>query len=282
MSSVSSRVRYENPADGVARIVLARPEARNAQDKAMLYELNDAFDRACQDNNVKVIVLAADGPDFSAGHDLGDVDTPVDAFAPVGCWGDFDAPGAEGYLAKEQEYYLGLCWRWRNIPKPTIAQVQGRAIAGGLMLVWTCDLIVASDDAQFSDPVVAFGVNGIEYFAHVWELGARRAKEVLFTGAAISAAEAADIGMVTRVVGRADLERETLALARRIAERPMMGLKLAKMSVNQSVEAQGLWTAIQSAFSLHHLGHSHNMRVHGSLGDPAGASVIRRLAKNES
>jgi len=282
MDTSSSRVRYEQPAAGVARIVLARPEVRNAQDKKLLYALNDAFDRASQDDAVRAIILAADGPDFSAGHDLGDIDVPMSGFEPVSCWGGFEAAGAEGYLAKEEEYYLGLCWRWRNIPKPTIAEVQGRVIAGGLMLVWPCDLIVASDDAQFSDPVVAFGVNGVEYFAHVWELGARRAKELLFTGDPLSVWEAAALGMVNRVVARDDLQRATLELAQRIAERPTMGIKLAKMSVNQCLEAQGLWSGIQAAFSLHHLGHSHNMQVHGSLGDPAGAQVIRHSMKAAS
>ncbi len=173
----------------------------------------------------------------------------------------------------------GLCWRWRNLPKPTIAQVQGRVIAGGLMLVWPCDLIVASDDARFSDPVVAVGVNGHEYFVHAWELGARRAKELLFTGEEMTAAEAERIGMVNRVVPREELEKTTLALAEKVAARPSFGLTLAKQAVNQSQDAQGLWTAIQSAFSLHHLGHTHNRLSHGVLVDPEGAELVRQELK---
>ena len=103
------------------------------------------------------------------------------------------------------EIYLEMCERWRNLSKPTIAQVQGRVIAGGLMLVWPCDLVVASDDATFSDPVVAFGVNGVEYFRHPFEVGSRRAKEWLFTGDDITAAEAHAIGMVNKVVPAAEL-----------------------------------------------------------------------------
>ena len=263
----------------IARIVLDRPDSRNAQDKALLYELNDAFDRASQDDDVKVIILAAEGPDFSSGHDLRDVETPMSGFRTVGCWGGFELPGAEGYFALEEELYMGLAWRWRNIPKPTIAEVQGRVIAGGLLLVWPCDLIVASEDASFSDPVVAFGVNGVEFFSHVWELGARRAKHLLFTGAAMSASEAHAIGMVADVVPADELSEATLEMARAIAAQPSIGLKLAKLSVNQSQEAQGLWSAIQSAFSLHHVGHSHNMQRFGLLGDPEGADVIRRLSK---
>ncbi len=277
--SEAPRIRYEEPAEGIARIVLARPEMRNAQDKRMLYELNEAMDRAAHDGRVRVIILAADGPHFSSGHDLRDASPDMSRFRTVGTWAGWDKPGAEGYMSIECEIFLGFCWRWRNIPKPTIAQVQGKVIAGGLMLVWPCDLIIASEDAEFSDPVVAFGVNGHEFFVHPFELGARKAKEMLFTGAAISAAEAASLGMVNKVVPRERLEEEALAMAKRIAERPTMGLRLAKLSVNGSLEAQGLWNSVQTAFYLHHLGHSHNVQVHGMLVDPKGAEVIRRDAK---
>jgi enoyl-CoA hydratase len=272
-------IRYEKPVAEVARVVLARADTRNAQDKKMLYELNRAFDQAVRDDEVKVIIVAADGPHFSSGHDLRDTSKMSD-FEPVGPWGGFELPGDEGYLAQEQEIYLGLCWRWRNLPKPTIAQVQGKVIAGGLMLVWPFDLIVASEDATFADPVVAFGVNGHEYFVHTWEVGARKAKEMLFTGAPLSAEECRQLGMVNHVVARDELEQFTLDLARRIASRPGMGLKLAKQAVNQSLDAQGQWTAVQSAFTLHHLGHSHAQQVHGVRIDPSGIQVIRREAKS--
>ncbi len=265
----------EHPAPGIARIVLDRPAKRNAQTKQMIYELDAAFSAVAQDDAVRVIILAANGPHFSAGHDLGDYETPMDAFSPVTNWGGFTLPGAEGYMAVEAEIYLGMCWRWRNIPKPTIAQVQGKVIAGGLMLVWPCDLVVCSTDATFSDPVVVFGVNGHEFFTHVWELGARRAKQMLFTGDAITAAEAEQIGMVNLVVEPDQLANATLELAERIALRPTMGLKLAKLAVNQSLDAQGQWQAVQAAFGLHQLGHSHNREVFGTYIDPSGAEIIR-------
>jgi enoyl-CoA hydratase len=268
------RVRYDQPAKRVARITLARAETANAQDYLMLSELNQAFDRAARDPAVRVIVLAADGKHFSSGHDLRDR-TDIEDLRPVGTQCHFGEPGAEGYMAREAEMYVGLCWRWRNIPKPTIASVQGKVIAGGLMLVWPMDLIVCSEDATFSDPVVAFGVNGHEYFVHPYEAGARLAKEMLFTGRAITADEALRHGMVNRVVPRDQLEAETLALAGHIARRPMFGLTLAKQSVNQSQDAMGLHTAIQAAFGLHHVGHNHNMRLFDSLVDPSGMAVIR-------
>ena len=273
-------IRYEKPAAGVARIVLNRPDKANAQDKQMTYELNSAFDRAAFDNTVRVIILAAEGRHFSSGHDLSD-QTSISEFNSVNNWGGYDQPGAEGYMSIEQEIYLGMCWRWRNLPKPTIAQVHGKTIAGGLMLVWVCDLIIAGEDATFSDPVVAFGVNGVEYFAHPWEVGVRKAKEMLFTGDEISAEEALTLGMVNHVVPIESLEEFTIDMASKIAKRPSMGLRLAKQSVNQAQDAQGLWTALQAAMSLQQLGHSNNMQVHGMLIDPNGLEVIKNQSKDK-
>jgi enoyl-CoA hydratase len=264
------RVRYEEPAEGVARVVMARPEARNAQDRRMTYELNDAFDRACADDRVGCIILAGDGPHFSSGHDLRD--RGRFEHAPVSTWGgSMRRPAAEGHMAFEQEVYLGMCWRWRNLPKPMLAEVQGRVIAGGLMLMWVADIIVASDDASFQDPVVAFGVNGVEYFGHPWELGVRKAKELLFTGDVLSAQEAKSLGMVNQVVPRADLSAYTLAMAQKIASKPSMGLKLAKLSVNQAQDAMGFWNALQMAMSLQQLGHANNQERFGMRADPSGA-----------
>lgn len=272
------RIRADRPRPGVARVTLARPDKANAQDRKMLYALDAALADAVADDDVKVIVVAADGVHFSAGHDLRDQE-PLSNFETVTMNGGFEEPGQHGMMSTEQEIYLGLCWRWRNLPKPTIAQVQGKVIAGGLMLVWPFDLVVASDDATFSDPVVAFGVNGNEYFTHTWELGARKAKEMLFRGRAMTAAELARLGAVNAVVPRADLEAATLAMAEEIAAQPAMGLKLAKLAVNQSLDAQGQWTALQAAFSLHHLGHANARAVHGIPVDPSGARRIRDLAQ---
>jgi enoyl-CoA hydratase len=264
-------VLYEEPVSGVARITMNRPEVRNAQDPQMTYDLNAAFDHAAQDNAVKVIILAGSGVHFSAGHDLrANYRGLNQSFPVVGTWAGSDLPGAEGHMALEEEIYLGMCRRWRNIPKPTIAQVHGKCIAGGLMLVWVCDLIVASDDAAFQDPVVQMGVCGVEYFVHAWELGARKAKEVLYTADWITAAEAHQLGMVNHVVPRAELDNFTLELAKRIAAKPSFALKTTKEAVNQALDAQGQWQAILSAFTLHQLCHSHNMQLYGVPIDPSG------------
>jgi enoyl-CoA hydratase len=259
-------LRYETVDTGsIARITLSRPGKRNAQDRRMLAELNDAFTRASLDDTVKVIILDGDGPHFSSGHDLydhvawaNDPDDVTGGFGvrPVGIAGGFARPGSEGQMAYEEEIYFRMRRRWHDLPKPTIAQVHGKTIAGGLMLMWVCDLIVASDDALFSDPTVGFGVNGVEWFSHPWELGIRKAKEMLFTGDFLSAGEAHRLGMVNHVVPRADLADFTLMLARKIATKPSFALRLAKMSINQALDAQGFWTAQQSAFNLQQLGHA--------------------------
>ncbi len=171
-------------------------------------------------------------------------------------------------MAMEEEIYFQMCWRWRNIPKPVLVAAQGKTIAGGLMLLWVADVIIAADDAQFSDPVVGMGVNGVEYFGHPWEWGARKAKELLFTGDWVSAEEARALGMVNHVVPRAELEQFTMDMAARIAQKPSFALKLAKESVNQTQEAQGMYTAMRSAFSIQHLAHAHNRVRFGIPVDP--------------
>jgi len=171
------------------------------------------------------------------------------------------AGGRDLRYARELEVYLGMCRRWREIPKPTIAMVHGACIAGGLMLAWVCDLIIAADDAFFADPVVRMGIPGVEYFAHPWVLGPRAAKEFLFTGDRFDAARAHRLGMVNRVVPRASLEEETLALANRVAEMPRFGLALAKKAVNQAEDQMGLRSGMDSVFGLHHFAHAHNAEV---------------------
>ena len=271
-------ITVDAPDAGVARIMLNRPEKANAQNPRMLHELDRALEDAARDASAKVIVVAAEGRHFSSGHDLA-VDDDWDREAgAVGPWSGFAAPGVEGNWAFEEAYYFGLCWRWRNLPKPTVVAVHGKVIAGGLMLVWPFDLVVAADDTTFQDPVVAFGVNGVEYFGHPWEFGVRKAKELLFTGRAITAAVAKELGMVNRVVPRESLMEQTLTLAREIAAQPMMGLKLAKESVNQTQNSQGLYESLRAAMAHQQMGHAHNRIVHGMSVDPGGAEIVRRLA----
>jgi enoyl-CoA hydratase len=248
----------------VAFVTMNRPDYRNAQNSAMTYALDAAFARAVDDVEVKVIVLAGAGRHFSAGHDIGtpgrDVDQSFDRRA-VMWWDHVDREGGDQRFARESEVYMGMCRRWREIPKPTIAMVQGACIAGGLMLAWVCDLIVASDDAFFGDPVVRMGIPGVEYFAHPWVMGPRAAKEFLFTGDRFDAQRARELGMVNKVVPRDDLEGQVTAIAERIAQMPQFGLALTKKAVNQAEDQMGMRTGMDSVFGLHHFAHSHNAEV---------------------
>lgn len=272
----------ERPDPHVARIALNRPDQRNAQNLQMTYDLNAAFDEAAQDDSVKVIILAANGPHFSGGHDLRATtrnEAGVD-FAPIGVWGGFAEQGAHGRFAREQEIYLQMTRRWRNIAKPTIAEVHGKCFAGGLMLVWPCDLIVAADNAEFCDPVVTLGVCGVEWFVHPFELGPRKAKELLFTADAWSADEARRLGMVNHVVPAAELTAFTLKLAQKIAAKPSFALKMTKEAVNRAMDATGQQSAIDQAFGLHQLCHAHNLQQFGMVVDPAGLHPsFRKTAK---
>lgn len=274
-------VLYENPANHIARIVLNRPETRNAQDTKMLYELNDAFDIAAQDDNIKVIILAANGPHFSSGHDMREPNPHqnMSDYRTVGTWCGFTCAGAEAQMAREKEIYLGFCERWRNIPKPTIAAVHGKVVAGGLMLIWPCDIIIASEDAQFCDPVVSFGIGGVEFFAHPWELGARKAKELLFTSDWLSAADAKQLGMVNQIVPREKLQDSAIELARKITAKSLFALKLTKEAVNVAEDAQGRVQAMQTSFALHQLAHTHWLKLYGTLVDPTNLPPAAERAR---
>jgi enoyl-CoA hydratase len=244
----------------VALPTMNRPRYRNAQNSAMTYALDAGFYRAVEDDEISVIVMRGAGPSFSAGHDIGSPGRDADrSFERRLLWWDHvGKAGAESRLAREEEVYIGMCRRWREIPKPTIAMVHGHCIAGGLMLAWTCDLIVAAEDAVFADPVLRMGVPGVEYFAHPWEMGARFAKEFLFLGESITAHQALEWGMVNRVVPNDQLEAVTLDLAGRIARMPRLALALTKKAVNQAEDAMGKRVGMDAAFGLHHLAHAHN------------------------
>ncbi|MBN6191990.1 MULTISPECIES: enoyl-CoA hydratase [Microbacterium] len=260
-----------------AIIRLNRPQYRNAQNSKVTYALDAAFTRAVDDDAVKVIVLGGNGKHFCAGHDIGtperDIDQSFERRAVI-WWDHVGAQGVDSRFARESEVYLGMCRRWREIPKPVIAMVQGACIAGGLMLAWSCDFIVASDDAFFQDPVVAMGIPGVEYFAHPWVTNPRAAKEMLYTGDRMPAARAHELGMVNHVVPSSELEQRTLELAERIGRMPRLGLALAKKAVNQAEDLQGLRPGMDSVFGLHHAAHAHNAEVGG---DSLGGVDVRTI-----
>jgi enoyl-CoA hydratase len=235
-------VRYE--VDGaVAHIIMNRPGFNNAQNSQMTYALDAAFRRAVDDDAIRVIVLRGEGKHFSAGHDIGTPGRDVTA-----SWDrqmlvpdHTNKPAAEFLYTREHEVYIGMCRRWRDVAKPTIAAVQGACVAGGLMLAWVCDIIVATDDAFFQDPVNRMGIPGVEYFAHGFELPPRIAKEFILLGERLSAERAYNFGMVNRLSTREKLLNW-----------------LTKQALNHVEDLRGKRTATDAHFHMHHFAHAQN------------------------
>jgi enoyl-CoA hydratase len=228
----------------VRRLWLNREAARNAQSRQLLDALDEALQKAQQDDGVRVVVLAAKGAHFSAGHDLRQAQAERADFTVEERW------------AFEAERYYGYCLRLWDFPKPTIAQVQGACMAAGFMLANMCDLLVASDDATFSDPVThSMGAAATEVLIHPWAMGLRQAKAFLFAGERLSAHEAQAMGMVNKVTSRDDLEAQTMAMAQRIAAAPPFAIRMVKRSLNRSLDVQGFREALSAHFDLHQLSH---------------------------
>ena len=259
----------------VAWITLNRPDFHNAQNGQMTYALDDAFNRAVQDDAVRAIVLAGNGKHFSAGHDIGtpgrDVHKHFENRLMVP--GHVNKPAAELLYTREQEQYLGMCRRWRDISKPTVAMVQG---------AWVCDIIVASEDAFFQDPVNRMGIPGVEYFAHAFELPPRVAKEFLLLGERMSASRAEQFGMVNRIVSRENLKAEAAAIAAKLAAQPRLGNWLTKQAVNHVEELRGKRNAMDAVFHMHHFAHAQNDLVQGDAIGGLDAKAMAAANKKDA
>lgn len=262
--------------DQVGVITLNRPEAANAQNAKALEELDHAWQAADKDPAVKVIVLKSNGKHFSAGHDMGRTDT-VDLEELR----NDPRYSSEGLYDWEMRHYLHYAKSWRDVPKPSIAAVQGKCIAAGLMLCWPCDLIVAADNAEFSDPVLFMGIGGVEYHAHAWEFGARKAKEILFTGSSITAEDAERIGMVNKVVPLDQLVDATMEMAHRIGKADSFALRMAKRAVNHTLDVQGFTAAIDAAFDLHHFAHTRAKTLSDGMPSLAGLAAMKERGKQQ-
>ncbi|WFR72594.1 enoyl-CoA hydratase [Prescottella defluvii] len=252
----------------VVRIMLDRPEARNAQNRQMLVELNEAFLRAEADDQVRVVILGGSGPMFSSGHDLGSK-VRIEEREPgpnqhiTHQTNGGSRVAAEQRMLQEWHYFFENTRRWRNLRKITIAEVHGKVYSAALMLMWSCDLIVAAEDTTFADVVGArLGMCGVEYFAHPWEFGLRKTKELMLTGDSIDAEEAYRLGMISKLWKREELAENTEAFAKRIAKTPTMAALLIKESVNQTQDNMGFYNSLQACFTLHQLNHSHWGEVH--------------------
>lgn len=269
-------VTYETLDEGtIARIMLNRPDTRNAQSRGMLTELHEAFLQAEADDTVRVVILGGLGPMFSSGHDLGSSQSRAERAPGPDQHPSFringaTRAGAEMLMLQEWHYYFENTRRWRNLRKITVAQVHGDVYAASLMLMWACDLIVAADNTTFADVVgTRLGMCGVEYFAHPWEFGPRKTKELMLTGDSLSVDEAHRMGMVSKVFPADELADRTLEFARRIAAVPTMAALLIKESVNQTQDNMGFYNSLNACFTLHELNHSHWAQVHEN-GFPVG------------
>jgi enoyl-CoA hydratase len=241
----------------VLKITVNRPDVFNAQSRVMREEYDDALARAAEEDSVFVVIVAGAGEHFSSGHDLGSPEELEDRESrPY-------APGLSGAYKRSVDLTLTNTLRWREFPKPTIAQVQGVCIMGGLMLATSCDLIVAADNARFADRTVRWGGPHVQYASLPWEIGIRKAKEAIFTGDWIEAEEALRLGLVNRVVPLARLEEETMALAQRIALQDPFAVRLAKRSLNQMQDEMGFRVSINSAFQAHALSVAYRLERDG-------------------
>ncbi|MBA1204295.1 enoyl-CoA hydratase [Pseudomonas capeferrum] len=259
-----SEISYEVIGE-VARIYHNRPTQANAESEHLLAELDHALERAKRDDDIRVVIIGATGKHFSAGHDLMDGMEKRGNFTPEQHW------------LWESEHYLGNALRIWDFPKPTIAQVQGACIAGGFMVANMCDMVVAADDAFFSDPVChSLAAASVEALVHPWVMGLRKAKEFLFTGQRVSAAEAKEWGMVNHVVPRAEMEDFTLQLANRIAAAPPIGIRMLKRSLNRSADIMGFRNSLMAHFDTHIL--STSTREHLDLA-AAGMRASMEAAK---
>jgi enoyl-CoA hydratase len=260
----------------IAWVRMNRARYRNAQSLILLEEMDDAFADGVSDDDIKVLIMAAEGDHFSSGHDLGTPETKED-YARRGY---LDAPKTV-HATVNWKYFVEMGMRWRDLPKPTIAAVQGFCVLGGWMLASQMDIIIAADDALF---LPAFS----QYFSAPWEMGARKAKEILFQSRFVEAEEALALGMVNQVVPRSELESETRELAGRIAESDPFALRMTKLSINQMEDAMGWRTAMQSAFANYMVAglsgviYPPEQREAGKRSLPAADQAVRHLKKKDA
>lgn len=224
----------------VRRLILDRPQARNAQSRRLTEELDDAFQAAEDDLGTGVVVLMGEGDHFSAGHDLGTAQELADRDARP------TQGGVRGRYGRAYDLNVEANLRWRNLRKPTIAAVQGYCIFAGWAIASACDIIFAAEDAMFLPA-------NFQYFSVPWDLGSRKAKEVLFESRFLSAQEVLDLGFVNRVIPHASLDAEVMAYAARVAENDPFQLWMTKKAINQAEDAQGFTAHIHDAFNLHML-----------------------------
>ena len=259
---VYRQIKYEP--GKVARVILSRPRYRNAQSRVLLEEMDDAFAKAMADEEVRVVVLSGEGDHFSAGHDLGTPEELADREER-----GYPSDG-RGHYERMKEGLVKATLRWRNLEKPTVAMVHGYCIFGGWMIASAMDVIFASEDALFLPSL-------LQYFSVPWDIGARKAKEVMFEHRFMTAREACEQHFVSRVYPRDRLEEETLAYANRVAENDAFRVSLIKFAINNMLDTMGFTAAIEAAYGTYSVRNALQPSVRGVGGDPGIARVDTAL-----
>jgi enoyl-CoA hydratase/carnithine racemase len=232
----------------VRRIVLNRPAARNAQNAALLRALEAACADTARTESVRVVVLAGNGPSFSAGHDLKEAVVNPEYRANL--------ETAEGRLWQEADLFVRPIEALRDLRVPTIARVQGHCLAASLMLIGAVDLVVAAEDAVFASRVTRdMGAADVELPSLAWAVGERRAKQLLWTSAALSASDAQALGLVNWVVPEAELDAKVASVVESLLEVPREALALSKLSLRFMEDRRGRSDASAYHFMAHQLSH---------------------------
>ena len=253
----------------IGKVVLNRPDYRNAQSRILLEEMDHAFADLAENKQVKVIILTGAGEHFSAGHDLGtSAEREDQQQRPI-------EEGVRGRFHRSRELFIDYNLRWRNLHKPTIAVVKGYCIFGGWMIASAMDLIFAADDAMFL-------ATNFQYFSAPWDIQPRKLKEILFESRFINGVEASQLGLVNRLYPKETLMAETIEYAERVAENDWFQLRMIKLAVNQAQDSQGFTTHISAAHTMHILSSEGERDPGFALRKPEGKRrpMVQRALEN--
>ena len=271
MATEYETILVDRPAEGVVRLRLNRPERRNAINVQMVLDLDAALHELEHDDTARTVMLAASGDSFCAGHEL-------DRSAGLDAEWERRRATSEGRFLVEEELYYRKSLYLRDYPKPTVAVVQGPAVAAGWTLASVCDLVVASEQARFQNPMCRMATSGPFLLVESWDLGVRKAKELLFTGDWLGAEEARDLGFVNQVYAADRLDAEALALASRISAMPPWAVRLVKRSLNHQLDEMGQRSSWEHQFLVRQLGHASSERA-GQMAKLRSEKSVRGFLK---
>lgn len=229
-------IAYESRERGIGVVTFNRPRTANAMSQHMLREMDDLCATLTRDRDLRCVIVTGSGPAFSSGFDLKDQAQAM----PTGV--------AEWVPLLEADFKAIMSF-W-NLPVPSIAAVNGPALAGGFELMLACDLAVAAEEAVFGEPELKFGA-GIVAMVLPWFVGPKIAKGMIYTGEdRITARRALELGLVNQVVPAAEVMSAAMELARKLAQMDPMVLRRTKMAINRTYEIMGMQAALRAALDI--------------------------------